>query len=332
MALNRIDPDDLESVAVSVDIINAAQQLDDPDGWPQTTEITALELRYGWDLEPEQRLLYCPQAGHAPVGVIGAVLPQRDNQHLVEVEFTVHPAHRRQGHGASMLAEFLEWVRIQGRSTVWMYPAAEDSPACGFLERRGFTMASQDVRRVQWPADTDWTRIDGLESTARSAAEDYRLERLSPPIPESVLTELVGVTAAINDAPMGDLDFADEIFDLARLRDFEAATQGKGERLYRVLARRISDGVIGAHTALVVQPRRPIYAAQYDTAVAREHRGHRLGLLLKIQMMRWLAEAEPQIEQIETWNNADNAFMITINEELGYRHSRTYAVYQWACG
>ena len=332
MALTRVDPDDLESVAASVDILNAAQQLDDPDGWPQTTEITVLELRYGWDLEPEQRLLYCPEAGEAPVGVVEAFLPQRDNQHLVEAEFTVHPAHRHQGHGAALLAEFLDWVRARGRTTVCLYLATEDPLGRGFLERRGFTMASQDARRVQRPADIDWTRIDGLESAARSAAGDYRFERLSPPIPDSVLTELVGVSAAINDAPMGDLDFADEVFDLARLRDFEAAAQGKGEHLYRVVARRVTDGVIGAHTVLVVQPRRPIYAAQYDTAVAREHRGHRLGLLLKIQMMRWLAEAEPQIEQIETWNNADNTFMITINEELGYRLSRTYAVYQWACG
>ena len=48
--------------------------------------------------------------------------------------------------------------------------------------------------------------------------------------------------------------------------------------------------------------------------MSRAHRGHRLGLLLKIDMMRWLAEAEPQLEVMETWNNADNRFMISVNE------------------
>jgi RimJ/RimL family protein N-acetyltransferase len=62
--------------------------------------------------------------------------------------------------------------------------------------------------------------------------------------------------------------------------------------------------------------------------VSRAHRGHRLGLLLKIAMMRWLAEAEPQLELLETWNNADNRFMISVNELLGYRLSNTFATYE----
>ena len=72
----------------------------------------------------------------------------------------------------------------------------------------------------------------------------------------------------------------------------------------------------------------PRSACQADTAVARSHRGHRLGLLLKIDMMRWLAEAEPQVEVIETWNNVDNDFMINVNEALGYRLSQVYATYE----
>ena len=66
--------------------------------------------------------------------------------------------------------------------------------------------------------------------------------------------------------------------------------------------------------------------------MARAHRGHRLGLLLKIDMMRWLAEAEPQVEVIETWNNVDNDFMINVNEALGYRLSRVFATYELNLG
>jgi len=67
---------------------------------------------------------------------------------------------------------------------------------------------------------------------------------------------------------------------------------------------------------------------QADTAVARHHRGHRLGLLLKIDMLRWMAEAEPQLTIIETWNNVDNRFMIDVNEALGYRLSRIFNMYE----
>jgi RimJ/RimL family protein N-acetyltransferase len=53
-----------------------------------------------------------------------------------------------------------------------------------------------------------------------------------------------------------------------------------------------------------------------------------LGTLVKLEMMRWLAEAEPQIERIETWNNADNSYMINANEAIGYRLSRVFDTYQ----
>ncbi len=127
---------------------------------------------------------------------------------------------------------------------------------------------------------------------------------------------------------MGDLHFEATVFDRQRLRDFETASAAKDERLYRVVARRTVDGVAGGHTVISVQPRLPTHGVQYDTAVARDHRGRRLGLAVKTDMMRWLAEAEPQLEQIETWNNTDNTFMISVNEALGYRLSRVFADYQ----
>jgi hypothetical protein len=53
--------------------------------------------------------------------------------------------------------------------------------------------------------------------------------------------------------------------------------------------------------------------------VVRDHRGHRLGLLLKAGMLLWLAETEPQLESVDTWNAESNDHMIAVNEQLGYR-------------
>jgi hypothetical protein len=55
------------------------------------------------------------------------------------------------------------------------------------------------------------------------------------------------------------------------------------------------------------------------TVVTRPHRGHRLGLLLKVAMLDLLARREPQIRQIVTWNAESNRHMAAINETLGYR-------------
>ncbi|MCA2225212.1 hypothetical protein [Nonomuraea aurantiaca] len=50
----------------------------------------------------------------------------------------------------------------------------------------------------------------------------------------------------------------------------------------------------------------------------REHRGHRLGLLLKIGNLLWLRDREPHIERLITWNAVSNAHMLAINEAMGY--------------
>lgn len=326
MRLVRVDPRDRAAVTASVEIVNSAQRLDDPDGEPEIPELAARWLEFGWDLEPDERYLYL--AADEPVAVLDVQLPERDNRHLVWGSIVVHPDHRRLGHGTALVGEVLRRATEAKRTTIWLGTAEDDLGARSFLECNGFHYASHDARRKQVLAEVDSERIDRLHSQAVEAAADYELARLLPPVPDDLLEQLVEVTAAINDAPMGDLTFEDEVFDLARLRDLETARVGRGDRFYRVAARHRDTGVIGGHTVLVVNPLRSTHGSQGDTAVHRDHRGHRLGLLLKIEMMRWLAEVEPDVIEVSTWNHADNRYMIDVNEAIGYRLSRVFAMYE----
>ena len=36
-------------------------------------------------------------------------------------------------------------------------------------------------------------------------------------------------------------------------------------------------------------------------------------------MLQWLAEAEPRLETVDTWNTESNDHMIAVNQQLGYR-------------
>jgi RimJ/RimL family protein N-acetyltransferase len=328
MPYQQVSPDDVTAVALVADMFNAVNAVDDPEEPPAIPELVAGNMKYGWDLEPGERYLYYPDGWSEPVGSIRLNAPQRDNLHMVSVGMMVHPDHRRQAHGTAMAAELLRRAREMGRFTVWAGCAHDDEVAAAFLRSQGFSYASHDARRFQYPAELDHDQLDKLYAEAQVKAADYELVRTMVPTDDAVLEQLVAVTAAINDAPMGDLDFEDEKFDLQRLRDFETAAQGKGEKLYRVFARHKQTGEIGGHTVMMVQPLQPTYGWQYDTAVHRDHRGHRLGTLVKLEMMRWLAETEPQIERIETWNNADNSYMINANEAIGYRLSRVFDTYQ----
>jgi len=110
------------------------------------------------------------------------------------------------------------------------------------------------------------------------------------------------------------------------VRDDARRNEALGREVFGALA--VKGGEAVAQTDIAVQPGETGKALQWGTYVHRDHRGHRLGLLLKIDMMHWLAEAEPQLKIIQTWNNVDNAFMINVNEALGYRLSRIFNMYE----
>jgi hypothetical protein len=70
---------------------------------------------------------------------------------------------------------------------------------------------------------------------------------------------------------------------------------------------------------LCVHELRPGIAAQEDTSVLAPHRGHRLGLRLKLAMLDWLRVERPDVTHVDTWNVPGNAPMIAINDALGCR-------------
>ena len=334
MRLVEVDPNDEGQLETLTRLVEAARAYDDPEAFVLTVEDARNAVAYGSDLEPPRFTLLLDDTddtGEA-VGHFWLDAPMHDNRHLVHAELTVHPDHRGQGYDALLLDEILRRTRALGRTTLWVGIAADDEGSTALLTEHGFTLASQEARRFQVLADVDPAAIARLERDAADHAADYVLERLDPPYDDALLADLVAVTAAINDAPMGALDVEDEVYDLARMRDAERARALRGERFRRVVARHRPSGEVAGHTFLVVRPWDAKHGAQWDTAVTRRHRGHRLGVALKIEMMRWLAETEPQLEVIETWNNLDNTPMISVNEALGYRFSRTFSTFQRQLG
>jgi hypothetical protein len=127
------------------------------------------------------------------------------------------------------------------------------------------------------------------------------------------------MAVAINDAPLDDLDIEDEVFTPERVAAYESAQIESGKRLYRVVARHRDSGELAGNSVVAVEAERPHVGHQHDTSVVRAHRGHRLGLLLKTDMMLWLADAEPELRTVDTFNAESNDHMIAVNEELGYR-------------
>lgn len=327
----EVDPFDEATLVELVDFANLVRVVDEPWYPPQLLRPLAGELRYGWDDEPERFWLLREgdRADGAIIGRLGLYLPERDNRHRASVHVTVHPEHRRRGVGRALFEAAQAIVGAAGRRL--LTGESVDAPASiAFAESLGFRRGSVEIHRRQDLAEVDRDRIEALRSEAEKAATGYRLLRMAGPVPEEWLERVAAMTAAINDAPTDAMDVEDEVFDADRIRHFDRAQQGWGRRIYRLVAQRCSDGALAGQTIMARDEDQPDWGEQYDTSVVQEHRGHRLGLWLKTEMLRWLAEAEPEMRYIDTWNAESNKHMIAINEQLGYRVVSRYLEWQRA--
>ena len=316
MEIVEFGADDREAVRRYVAVANAARVVDSPFEHPLTEHQAAGALRHGWDLDPPLPYLLLVDGEAVALGEYD--VSRRDNFHLAWLTVEVHPDHRRRGHGSALLEALVARARADGRTSVGI-GGWESEAATGFAARHGLDQKHVEVRRRQVVAEVDWPRLDKLYDEALPHAAAYELVRCAGGTPTEDLAAVARMVAAINDAPTGDLDIEDEVFTPQRLRDYDEAQRQRGHRVHIVYARHRESGELAGETTVAVDGERPHLAEQHDTSVVRAHRGHRLGLLMKIDMLRWLREDEPRLASIGTWNAEENAFMIGVNEALGHR-------------
>jgi GNAT superfamily N-acetyltransferase len=316
--LTWLNNDDLRSadLAGTVALIEASRQVDSPFELGWTTSSLTADLRHGWDGEPPALGLH-RDADARVIGMVQVHLPHWDNTHLAFIEVVVDDAERRQGLGRWLFETGVERARQEGRRVV-LTGCYDDSPGIEFAKAMGLDRASQEVRRRQHLRTLDRARLDKEYAAAQDRAAAYDLVWLAGPVPDELMDDVVALSAAINDAPTDDLDIEDDVFSSERIRAFETSQAAHGRRIYRLIARERNSGELAGHTIVGVEAERPWHGWQFDTSVLRAHRGHRLGLVLKIAMLHWLAEEEPQLLTIDTWNAKSNKHMIEVNEVLGY--------------
>jgi GNAT superfamily N-acetyltransferase len=319
MELTWINPADIDErdVAGAIALLVAAQAVDTPAAAPMTRTGLLADIRHGWDGDPAIVGVRRDKRGRV-VGVLEYGFSTWDNSHLGYIEVTVDPEARGQGLGRQLVEAGVDLVRTAGKSLV--LAGSRNTPAALALGASlGFEHAQTALNRRQDLVALDWGALDRDYALAVSGAADYDLLRLEGPVPDDLLDGVVTMTAAINDAPIDALEVEDEVFSPERVRAFERGQQERGRRGYRIIARHRTTGELAGHTLVSVDSDQPGFALQYDTSVVRSHRGHRLGLVLKIEMLRWLGDAEPQLRVLDTWNAATNAHMIAVNEQLRYR-------------
>lgn len=314
--LRELTLDDEGGIAAYVAVENAC--LVDAPWWHSSSVFRqTMLMRHGDQGEVGRFFLVVADGEAAPVGALAVHTSGYDNLDQAWLELYIHPDRRRRGFGRTAFGLACDEVRAMGRSKVAWF-GWESERTSGFAAALGFEPKSLVVNRRQHLAELAPGLAERLYAEALPHAAGYELRRVAGRLPDDLLPAFIEATSAINDAPLDDLDLEDEVFTPERNRAFEEAQLASGNRIYRIAACHVATGEVAGVTSVTVDGDRPT-AHQLDTSVVRAHRGHRLGVLLKADMMRWLAEAEPLLETIDTFNADSNDHMVAVNERLGYR-------------
>ncbi|MER5929884.1 GNAT family N-acetyltransferase [Streptomyces sp. NPDC002054] len=265
-------------------------------------------------------------ADGVPVGVAGLRLftsPGRD--HLAELELHVVPAHRRHGTGSLLLSEVVAACRTESRRSL-IVEASADSPGEAFLERWSFRRALSLDHLI---LDLDQVDENRILKVGDSDAEHlgYRLTGWTGTVPDELADAFATAKNAMNDMPVGDLDYGSVDWDADRVRAMAQVVADRGDTLLTIAAVH-EDGTMAGYTEIVLPQGASSRAQQYDTAVVPAHRGHGLGLWIKAAMVRRLRAEHPSVVEVETDNAEDNVHMLAVNRELGFRSYRRTREFQ----
>jgi GNAT superfamily N-acetyltransferase len=317
MRIERADLAGTDTIRGCFEVFQAAKQVDEPDGPWFTERPFCGWLTVGWNGDPREVWVVPGPAERPVAGWYRLELPDLENRDQAGLDLVVHPAHRRRGLGRALLRHAAARAAGHGRSAL-NGATRRGGDGEALARSAGAEPGLVEVQRVMDVRAVSDERLARLRGTAEQAAAGYSLVSWTGPVPEEFIEQAAALYAALNDAPH-DPHIAPAVWDARRVRErVNALRPHYGLRTYAVAARHDPTGDLAGLTEVAVDPANPGWGYQDITGVTRQHRGHRLGLLVKTAMAGWLRTAEPALERIQTWNAESNRYMIAVNEALGY--------------
>lgn len=275
------------------------------------------------------------------LGYLSLDLPRQDNTHTGDADLGVRPEHRGRGIGAALHDLALRTARERGRTMLTGATDQRAEPEAGpgtlvpgtgsgrvraddtsvaFLVRRGWALEQVERRSVLEVPLPPGELARHADAARAAAGPDYELVQWDDHCPDAWVDQFALLqTRMSTDAPIGGLDLREDVWDAARVRAAEQQRVERGMTSRVTAAVHRPTGVLAAFTVLLRRPDTDEFVYQDDTLVLREHRGHRLGMLVKTANLVRLAEVQPGARRIATWNAEENAFMLAINVALGFR-------------
>lgn len=250
----------------------------------------------------------------------------------------VLPTFRRRGIGAAFYERLTAMCAADGRTLqqgYFIHKRSDDSeqlpsptgfgaipldnPETRFLLARGFTLEQVErMSRLALPVDeTEFARL--FDSALAAAGEDYRLVRWTGRTPEHWVSDVALLHRRMStDAPAAGLEVNEENWDDDRVRTIDDRQEESPRTMLITVAEHVPSGRLAGFTELSVPAELERPVEQQDTLVLKEHRGHRLGMLLKLANLQYLSETHPGHPSVTTFNAEENRPMLDVNEAIGF--------------
>lgn len=317
MHIETLDPADDTRVAEVLALWREAQTVDRPRD-PAFTP-TSERGRIVHPLPDEPTTYHLAYDGGRLVGVADLELPNLDNTGTGWMQLHVRPEARRRGTGDALWAHVAQRCRAADRKLV-VFEAAMDSPGEVFARRHGAELGILSARRRLVVDDGARALAGALAAGAHEHAVGYELHSFRGATPARWLGGLAYLQGRMSiDAPLDDLEWEPEHYDADRQRGREALFEAHGIRAHTTLAVQARTGAVAGFSTIGLCVDDLTAGHQWNTIVDPDHRGHRLGILVKAANLRFTLAHEPAMATVLTWNAVSNAHMIAVNEAMGFR-------------
>lgn len=302
----------------------------------------------------ERQLILVAKVDGAIVGTVDIALPLTDHLDLAELTLDILPEYQRQGVGRRLLEAAEQLARGEGRTMILVdtnhpgaslheFERAQLVPGSGqgfvplesreveFAQKTGYTLQHiEQFSSCLLPLDT--RLVAALQAEAEEANNGrYRLHHWTDRCPDQWLEAV----AALENQAGADVDASldvpveqDMVFDGGILREAEDVAIAQGRRTVVTAVEHIATGTLVGLTTITVLAHRADVVFQDDTLVLQEHRGNKLGLLIKVANMERLSEQFPDARIIYTWNAPENRYLLTVNKQLGFQTAGVTGIWQ----
>ena len=259
--------------------------------------------------------------------MVGAGLLTRtlkENLHSAMAFAWTRPDRTREGIGRRVVSELEVIAAGDGRTTIQSeayLPPDGSAAAEHFAASLGYAVASRES--IKELTLTDFAdRRDALAAEAVDA-RGYRIITFDTVCPDEHLESFGHLLGMLMDeVPLGELDLEASEWSPERIRDAEQRQVDIGRHVHTAMAI-APDGAVAGVSDVRIDDDDPVHGQVGITIVDPAHRGHRLGLALKLATHDLAVTTYPELVALDTSNAEVNTWMNAVNEALGYRTIET---------